>query len=406
MFAIFVCPLLSENASRMIVAAAGLSGVRLGVISHDPQESAPDWARRSIGAHWRVDSILDPDQLVRAVHGLAQMTGEPVHRLFGAYEQAQEPIAVARERLGIAGMSSANTHNFRDKARMKDVLRAAGIPCAKHALAATADDAIREAARIGYPLVIKPPAGAGAISTFRVERESELRSALALAPPSREHPALLEEFVLGEEHSLETISIRGKAVWHSLTRYSPTPLDVVRNPWIQWCVLLPRETGAPEYDDIKGAAGGALRALGMETGLSHMEWFRRTDGSIAIGEVGARPPGAQITTMVSRANDIDFLAAWARAMIFEEFTVPVQKYAVGTAFLRGQGSGRVRSIHGIENAAAEVAPLVCDYKLPHAGQVPTGSYEGEGFIMVRHPETAVVERALTRIVSLIRVELD
>lgn len=406
MLVVFVCPLLSENASRMIVAAANLRGVRLAVISHDPQENAPDWARASISAHWKVDSILDPAQLVVAAEGLARMTGARVQRLFGAYEQAQEPIALARERLGIPGMSAEKTSNFRDKARMKDVLRAAGIPCARHALAATADEAVREATRIGYPLVIKPPAGAGAISTFRVERESELRAALALAPPSREHPSLLEEFVQGEEHSLETISIGGKAVWHSLTRYSPTPLDVVRNPWIQWCIVLPRETAAPEYDDIKAAAAGALRALGMESGLSHMEWFRRTDGSIAIGEVGARPPGAQITTMVSRANDIDFLGAWARVMVFDEFTIPEQKYAVGAAFLRGQGSGRVRNVHGIEKAAAEVAALVCDYKLPHAGQVPTGSYEGEGFIIVRHPETAVVERALERIVSLVRVELD
>src|SRR5262245_22364076 len=110
-FVVFVCPLLSENASRMIVAAANLTGVRIGVISHDAQESAPDWARGSISAHWRIDNILDPGQIVDAVHGLARMTGARVHRLFGAYEQAQVPIAIARERLGIAGMSSEKTSN-------------------------------------------------------------------------------------------------------------------------------------------------------------------------------------------------------------------------------------------------------------------------------------------------------
>ena len=41
----------------------------------------------------------------------------------------------------------------------------------------------------------------------------------------------------------------------------------------------------------RGAAA-ALRALGLETGLTHMEWFRRADGSPIVSEVGARPPGA------------------------------------------------------------------------------------------------------------------
>jgi biotin carboxylase len=404
-FVVFVCPILSENASRMIVAAASLRGVRVGVISQDPQSRAPDWAQSSIAAHWRVHSILDVSALVSATRGLSHLVDAPVLRLYGAYEQAQVPIAEAREALGIAGMSSRATKNFRDKSVMKDTLRAAGVPCARHALASSPAEALEAAARIGYPLVVKPPAGAGAVATFRVERVEELQSALATVTPTKEQPLLLEEFIVGEEHSLETISIDGTAIWHSLTRYAPTPLDVVRNSWIQWCVLLPREVDDPQYDDIKAAGAAALAALGMTTGVSHLEWFRRSDGSIAIGEVGARPPGAQITTMVSRANDIDFLAAWARVMIFGDFTPSERKYAVGAAFLRGQGEGRVVSVKGLDSIAAELGDLVCDYQLPHVGQAPTGSYEGEGFIIVRHPETSVVEDALRKIVSRIRVQL-
>jgi biotin carboxylase len=279
------------------------------------------------------------------------------------------------------------------------------VPCARHALARSSQQAVAAAHEIGYPLVVKPPAGAGSVATYRVESDQQLRSILAMNHPSDAQPILLEEFIVGDEHSLETISIDGVAVWHSLTHYGPTPLDVVRNPWIQWCVLLPREIDDPRYDDIKRAAAAALRALGMQTGLSHMEWFRRRDGTVAIGEVGARPPGAQITTLVSRANDIDFLAAWARVMIFGDFTAPVRKFAVGAAFLRGQGSGQVRNVHGLDAVAAEVGSLVCDYRIPRVGQMSADTYEGEGYIIIRHPETAVVENALKRIVSLVRVEL-
>jgi biotin carboxylase len=198
-------------------------------------------------------------------------------------------------------------------------------------------------AKVGFPVVVKPPAGAGAISTFRCDDDKSLLEAIAKSAPTPGNAALVEEFITGDEYSLETISINGRAVWHSLTHYYPTPLEVVRNPWIQWCVVSPREVDDARYDDIREAGSRALEVLGMDTGLSHMEWFRRRDGTIAISEVAARPPGAQITTLNSRAHDIDFVRAWAEVMVFGTFERPVRKYAVGVAFLRGQGSGRIRT---------------------------------------------------------------
>lgn len=403
---VFIAPMLSENASRMIVAAAGLPGVRLGVISHDPLAAAPEWARASIAGHWQVANILDVAQLETGVRGIAgQWMGTMPRCVFGAYEQAQEPIAALRERLGLPGLQPEAARNFRDKARMKDVLRAHGLPCARHALAASVAEAVQLAEGLGYPLVVKPPAGAGAVATHRADHEQQLREALDAVPPSSSAPALLEEFITGDEHSLETVSIGGRAVWHSLTHYRPTPLEAVSQQWIQWCVLLPREVDDPRYDDIKLAAAAALQALGMTDGVSHMEWFRRRDGSVAIGEVGARPPGAQITTLISRAHDVDFLQLWARALIFGEFTPPERRFAAGVAFLRGQGAGRVQALRGLDAVAAELGSLITDYRLPHVGQTPTGSYEGEGYIVVRHAETRVVEAALARIVSLARIDL-
>ena len=44
-------------------------------------------------------------------------------------------------------------------------------------------------------------------------------------------------------------------------------------------------------------------------------------------------------------------------------------------------------------------------KLPKEGQPKGRTYEGEGFAIVRHPETAVVQRAIRRLVSLVRVEI-
>ena len=392
---IFAAPILSENALRMIGATAALESVRLGVISQTPREGlAPGIA------HWRVEDVLDVPQLGAAVDSLAGRLGA-VDGLFGAFEHLQVPLAEVRAQRGIPGLGVEAAKNFRDKARMKSLLRGAGIPCARHALAANEQQALQFAAQTGFPLVAKPPSGAGAKATVRVDDEAGLRAALL----ATDWPVLLEEFVTGDEHSFETISIGGRAVWHSLTHYYPTPLEVLRNPWMQWCVILPREADEPRYDDIRDAATRALEVLGMTTGLTHLEWFRRKDGSVAISEVAARPPGAQITTLVSRAHDFDFVAAWARLMVYETFAAPPRRYAVGAAYLRGQGQGRVRGVTGLDVVERELGGLVIDVKLPQPGQEPTGSYEGEGYIILRHPETKVVAQALHRLISVVRVEL-
>ena len=92
-------------------------------------------------------------------------------------------------------------------------------------------------------------------------------------------------------------------------------------------------------------------------------------------------------------------------MVYGEFDPPERRYAAGAAFLRGQGSGRVVRIHGLEEAGARTRRARDDAKLPQIGQTPTSSYEGEGYVLLRHPETRRVEDALLQLISLVRVEL-
>jgi hypothetical protein len=401
---VFVAPYFLPATVRFVASVAGLPGVTTGLVSSDPLEKLPAGLRARIAAHWRTEDALDPASIEDAARKLAARLGT-VDRLLGALEELQEPLGEVRERLGIPGMNAETARRFRDKSRMKRTLGAAGVPCARHALAHSAEEARAAAATVGLPLVAKPPAGAGARATSRITSERQLEAYLAAHPPAHDRPLLLEEFLIGQEHSLETISIAGRPVWHSLTHYFPSPLEVVENPWIQWCVVLPREVDHPRYDDIRETGARALAALGMGTGLSHMEWFRRADGSLAISEVGARPPGAQLTTLTSYAHDFDLYSAWGRLMVFDRFEPPERRFAAGIAYLRGQGSGRVRAVHGLEQAQREIGGIVVEARLPRPGQGPSGSYEGEGYVLVRHERTEVVRQALSRLVTLVRVEM-
>jgi hypothetical protein len=401
---VFVAPFLLEATVRFIDAAASLPGVQLALVSQDPAEKLPDRLREKLVAHWRIDDGTDAQQVADATRALAGRLGG-VDRLIGMLEQLQVPLGEVRDGLGIAGMGAEVARNFRDKSRMKDVFAAHDVPCARHGVATSAAQASSIAAQLGLPVVVKPPAGAGARSTFRVDTADQLAGWLRVDPPSVAVPALIEELVRGAEHSFDSVAVDGRVVWHSISSYLPTPLEVLENPWVQWAVLLPRSIDGSEYDAIRDGAARGLRALGMDTGFTHMEWFRLREGRIALSEVAARPPGAQFTSLLSYAHDTDMYAAWARLEIFGHFDPPERRHAVGAAYLRGQGHGVVRGVHGLDVLQHELGALVVEARLPTEGQPRSEGYEGEGYVILRHDDTEVVAAALRRVVEVARVEM-
>jgi len=177
----FVAPYLLDTTVRFVQAAATLPDVELALITCEPADRLPAGLKSSLAGHWRIDDPLDAGQIAGAVRGLGDQLG-PVQRLLAVLEQLQVPLAQAREHMGIPGMDVVTAGHFRDKAQMKTVLRAAGVPCARHRLASTPTDVADFARQADFPLVVKPPAGAGAKSTFRLDDPGDLESWLGVAP--------------------------------------------------------------------------------------------------------------------------------------------------------------------------------------------------------------------------------
>ncbi len=398
---VFAAPFPLETTMRFARAAARLPGVALlGVVQEEPR----GLDRRVFADVVRVTDGLSARDLIEAVGVLRQRHGQP-HRIVGVLEPLQVQIAMARAHFGVPGTDPDTADLFRDKARMKVRLRDAGLPVAHHRLLTSerdADDFVRE---VGFPMVLKPPAGMGAKATFRVRSLDELRRAVAGMRASRDNPVLAEEFLLGQEGSFDTITVGGAPRVASISHYLPTPLEVLENPWVQWCCLLPRSVDGAEYTEVKRVGVRAIEALGLRDGFTHMEWFRRQDGSIAIGEIAQRPPGANITRMIGLAYDIDPYVAWARAVIDGAFDGPWERrWSVGCAFLRGMGRGRVARLDGVDEANQRVRRFVEEAKLPTIGAPKSDSYEGDGYAIVRDRDTDLVRAALKTIIETVRVQ--
>jgi biotin carboxylase len=398
---VFVAPFPLETTLRFVRAAARLSGVRLLGVA---QEAPGGEDRRLFTDLVTVGDALDTRQLLEAVRLLEKRHGK-IHRLIGILEPLQDQLAEVRQAMGIHGTRPETAALFRDKSRMKDELRRHGLPCARHRMIKTWEDAEGFVREVGLPIVLKPLAGMGCKSTWRIESLHDLRGALQALHASPERPALAEEFLRGREFSFETITVGGKVLFQSASRYFPAPLEVMETPWIQWVVVLPRVIMGPEWDDARALGVKTVQALGLEAGMTHMEWFRRDDGSVAIGEIAARPPGANIVRMNSFAHDVDMYRAWARAVVDDAFDGPYdRKYAVGCAFLRGGGRGRVVNVRGIEEANRRIGHIVVESKIPAKGTPKSDSYEGDGYVIVRDSDTEVVKKAMTILIETIQVE--
>lgn len=398
---IFTAPFPLETTMRFARAAARLPDVRLLAIAQNPPTGED---RKVFDDVALVEDGLDSDSLCRAAKALERRYG-PIHRVLGILEPLQIQLGEMRRALGVSGTSPETADLFRDKARMKEELRRHGLPCARHRLIRAWSDAEAFVAEVGLPLVLKPPAGMGCKATWRIDSIDALRAALAALHAGPDTPALAEEFLRGHEHSFETITIGGDVRFSSCSRYYPTPLEVMETPWIQWVIVLPRDIDGPDYADARALGIRAVEALGLETGFTHMEWFRRDDGSLAIGEIAARPPGAHIVLANSYAYDTDMYKAWARATVDDAFDGPFErKYAVGVAYLRGVGHGRVVRVSGVELANERVGRLVVDSRLPARGAPRADTYEGDGYVIVRDPDTEVVKAAMKHVIETIRVE--
>ena len=401
----FVAPYALPTTVRFVESVVALDDARVGLVSTDPQESFGERVMAGLAGHWRTADCTDVEQLTTAVEQFIRHFGR-VDRVVTILENIVEQVAEVTARLGLPGIAPETARRFRDKSVMKEAFEAAGIPCAGAARADSADAARTAADRFGFPLVVKPPAGAGAKSTYRIESTEALDAWLAAAAPTVTEPVVIEEFVTGTEHSFDSVIIDGRPVWHSIGRYSPSPLNVVETPWIQWCVILPRDISGPPYDQFADIGYRAVEALGLVTGLTHMEWFERDDGRFAVSEVAVRPPGARFVDLMSYAHDCDMYAAWAELVVHHRFHPPQRRHAVGAAYLRAAGPGaRLIDVHGLDRLSQTTRDLIVDVRLPQYGDPPRDTYEGDGTIVVRAPETAAVEAALHEVITTVRLEL-
>jgi hypothetical protein len=361
-------------------------GAEVFGVGDQPVAALPDLVKQSLSEYVEVRSLWDSAAVISELH--ASLKGHSIDRIECLWEPGIMLAAQLRQHFGVEGLGIEQAHRFRDKEAMKIALDKAGIRTPRH-VAADSAAAVWEAAElIGFPVILKPIAGAGSADTYRIETADELRAVL---PRLGHVPTVsVEEFVDGEEYTFDTITIEGRIAYYNVAWYRPRPLIARSNEWISPQVIALRDVDAPELADGIAMGFDVIKALDFQSGFTHMEWYRKADGEVVFGEIGARPPGAHQVDQMKFACDFDVFRAWGAAICNGKLESAIERrYNVATIYKRAKGVGRISRIEGIDGLQQRFGEHVVWNTL-----LPPGSPRrdwlqtlvSDGFVMLRHPE--------------------
>lgn len=365
------------------LAVAGASVIGVG---DQPAGALPDISRDALAHYIGVGSLAAEDAVVATVRELARQVR--IDRVECLWEPYMLLAARLREELGLPGLTVAQTVPFRDKERMKQLLDAAGLRTPRHDATGTVAGVWAAAERIGFPLIVKPVDGAGSTDTYRADSAAELDAVL---PMLRHVPQVsVEEFIDGQEFTYDTICAGGQVLFENICWYRPRPLIIKMHEWISPTTMALRDLDAPDLQAGRALGAAVLKTLGFRDGFTHMEWYRKDDGEVVFGEIGARPPGARTVDVMNYATDTDLFSAWAEAVTRGQISRPIERrYNAASIFKRAKGIGRITHYEGLDRLLAEYGEHVAALELLPPG-APRRDWRAttisDGLVIVRHRE--------------------
>lgn len=385
MKAVFLAPSYPPEMQQYTRGLAEVGADVYGV-GDTPAAALPKSLKPYLHDYLHVPRILDEADVVERVH--RWLRGKSVDRILANWEVMVQTAAKLRERCGVPGMSVDAVEGFRDKQLMKERVAAAGLRVPRSERVRTVAEVKAAVERIGYPLILKPIAGAGSADTYRVDDDAGLD--LALAKMRHVTECSCEEFIAGEEFTYDTVCVGGVPAFQNVAHYLPKPLIARTNEWISPVIITVRDLQQPKLAAGQELGKKVLKALGMGDGFTHMEWFLKPNGEAVFGEIGCRPGGAHLVDQMNYTCDIDLFREWARVSCWGTFEAPtVRKYNAAIIFKRAKGRGRITRIDGLREFMYRYGEHVVEERLLRPGTHRRDwkqTLVSDGYLLLRHPD--------------------
>ena len=401
---IFIEPAFPANQREFVRGLREVGATVVGIGERPLEELDPDL--RAWMLHYeRIGNVTDVGTLADAVRRVQSRLW--VDRLEATIEAHTLAAAQVRELCTIPGTSVRTAYLCRDKPAMKQALREAGVPTALSAAASSAAEVRAFATEVGFPLILKPRAAAGASGTVRVESAPELEHALSELGGSGAESIAVEEFVEGHEGFYDTISIDGRPVYDFVSHYYPNVLEAMRERWISpQFVATNRIDSVPDYEQVRALGRRVVEALGIGTSATHMEWFFGPRG-LRFSEIGCRPPGVRAWDLYAVGNDIDIYREWAAAIVHGAVGAQLlRRRSAGIVALRPDRDGHITHYDGLDDIQHRYGEFVVDAYLPSAGtptQPVEAGYMANAWVRMAHPDYDTLRHMLDAVGETVHV---
>ena len=219
-----------------------------------------------------------------------------------ASDLAMHTVNFIANKLNLKGNSLECTELTTNKYKMRERLSKFNLPCPKYILVNNIEKVNLE--DLSFPLIVKPTDRSGSRGIYKVNNESELEPAIKSAlEESFSKEILIEEYILGDEYSVESISEKGiHKVLQITKKYTTGAPNFIERGHIE-----PVEIDDKLYKKIEQVILKSLDILEVSNGASHSE-IKILGSNIKIVEIGARMGGDFIgSDLVKISTGIDYL---------------------------------------------------------------------------------------------------
>ena len=315
---VFISPNFPKTYYQFPKAWKEVGGTSL-CIGEDPYDSLPQVLKDSMDEYYRVDSMMDYDQMYRALAWFAHKHGK-IDWLESNNEFWLEQDARLRTDFNItSGDNSASVMRFKTKSNMKAFYKKAGVPTARYHLTTTLPEGKKFIKEVGYPVIVKPDDGVGANATWKITNDEELED---FYRQNLKTQYIMEEFVPGTIVSFDGITDQNGKIIFCTSHVFPDPIMDIVNTRAECFYYSVREI--PE--DLKTLVSRVIEAFDIKARFFHTEYFRLTEDKPGLGnkgdivglEVNMRPPGGYTPDMMNFANDINVYRIYANMAMFNE----------------------------------------------------------------------------------------
>ncbi len=313
------------------------------VICADGNKNAP--AVNDVDLFLHID-LRDKIGLEIAARELQENEG--LDGVFTAGTDFSASVAWIAEKLDLPGISYFTALNATDKIRMRRCFESNKVSSPRYVEISEDMDYQKEISSMKYPLVVKPVDNMGARGVRRIDNDSELNDAVTNAINfSRTERAVVEEFISGEEYSIDALVHNGE-----ITIYGLAERHIYFPPFfIEMGHTMPAEIEYKKRMEIENEFFKGVKALGIDNGAAKGDILYSENGPV-IGEIAARLSGGYMSGWTfpysSEKESLKGAMEIALGLNPEKYNGEYKKTAVERAFLSIPGT--VESIENIETA--------------------------------------------------------